>query len=134
MKKVRIACSVVFLTLFVSIATAYALSVSSSCTLKIGSSSAETNAVGISKSANFKIQTYSSSKAPTNAAVHACYTGWPYSLEQAKVVLIGETWNGVEKQDKDSNFFVKLWSMNGNQTYVWIYKSKLNIYLSVLTW
>ena len=115
-KRISIALAV-FLMLF-SIGSVYALSYSET-TLYMGKSSAETESAGLSKSADFKVTTYSSSKAPTNASVHACWSGWPYSLEQNRVVPIGQTWEGREPQDKDSNFFVKLWGMNYNKTYAY---------------
>lgn len=71
-KRISIVISV-FLMMF-SIGSVYGLS-HSEVTLYMGKSSAETESVGLVKSANFKITTYSSSKAPTNAAVHACWSG-----------------------------------------------------------
>lgn len=106
----------VFLMLL-SIGTVRALMYEDSCVLRIGESSATTSPIGTSKSAYFDIMTYSSSKAPTNAAVHACWTGWPYTLEQNRVVGIGQEWIGTEPQDKNSNFFVRLHGMYMNNTY-----------------
>lgn len=108
----------VFLMLL-SISTARALTNKDSCTLRIGESLAETSPIGTSKSAHFDILTYSDSKAPTNAAVHACWTGWPYTLEQNRVLGIGQEWIGTEPQDKNSNFFVRLQGMYMNNTHAY---------------
>ncbi len=115
--KRRMFITVSALLMLLSIGTVRALMTEDSCILRIGQSFAETESVGTSKSAYFDILTYSDSKAPTNAAIHACWAGWPYTIEQSKVVGVGQEWIGTEPQDKNSNFYVSLHGMYMNNTY-----------------
>lgn len=91
--------------------TVQGLSTSSSCTLKLGASSAETASVGVSKKGAYNIKSNASASNGINACVYAAWTGWPYSLESSRVVAPGKSWSGTEVQSKNSNFYVKLWSI-----------------------
>ena len=110
-RKLWIKIAVSMFLVCLGIGSVYAASTKVSCRLYRGNDSAETDAVGISRSADFSVTTLSYSKAPTNSAVYACWTGWPYTLEQSTIVPIGQTMGGTEYQDKNSNFYLKLWAM-----------------------
>ena len=100
MKKIRVRVLAIFVILIASVMVVKAASVSKFCTISIGEISAESGAVGLARQASFVVETYSASNAPINAAVHACWNGWPYTLEQSQVVQIGETWSGTEEKSR----------------------------------
>ena len=76
--------------LSISIVTVSALSITSSCTLKIGQSSVSTDSVGVSKSAEAYGKCYSNSERGCNFYVMAAWTGWPYSREFGTAIHPGD--------------------------------------------
>ena len=108
--------------LSISIVTVNALSITSSCTLKIGQSSVSTDSVGVSKSAEAYGKCYSNSERGCNFSIYACWTGWPYTCEYSTTMYVGQDpVNHTETQSNDSNFYVELANRNdfGYQTHAY---------------
>jgi hypothetical protein len=90
----------------------YAANSPSSCTLNKGESSKETNAVGVSKSADWMAKGYSDSTYRSYVDIYAAWTGWPYTKEYAGSVFANGILEYRETQSKDSVFYLKLRPMN----------------------
>lgn len=91
---------------------AYGASTSASVSIKKSDYSKKSSAVGIAKSATYTASNNYTSGQDMTMNAYACWTGWPYTLESSTNVAPEGKYTYVEKQDKNSNFYIELIGYN----------------------